>query len=373
MSAFPRILHVQTGSGLYGGVSGYISNLVLSSAMRDWPNVVVASGMTGDPERARTLYGRARKVNLPGTYGPWSLIRYLHDLRALIRDEGIELVHAHAMRSALPASFACSTLGLPFLYTNHGLRYTQKASRVERTVFRNIEGYVCRRSSGVVAIRAHDAKLLRRDRLMQGDRLHTIETRISPVVANAGADRSGPARLIGVGSLIDVKRPDRFVEWVAALVGKGVAVDASWAGEGPLRTPLEAEVSRRRLPIRFLGHLNPGALAKLYAESSLLLLSSEFEVFPLAVLEAAAHGVPVVSGGFDGIEDIVEPDRTGLLVDADDATGTALAIAGLLADRARLERMSSAARERFVRRFADSDVMALEYAWLYRKLLRQGR
>jgi glycosyltransferase involved in cell wall biosynthesis len=369
MRKHPRILHLQTGSGLYGGISGYISSLVLSSAMREWPNVVVASGATDDPDRAAVLYGTARKVVLPQTYGPFSFIKYRQALRRVIRNEGIDLVHAHALRSALPAAIVCKSFGLPLLYTNHGLRYTQKTSRMERAVFKTIETYICHRSSGVVAIRKHDAGILCKDRLTRDNRLHTIETRITPRSSHAKAHSSAPALLIGVGSLINVKRPDRFIEWVAAVEKTGIPTDAVWAGEGPLRPSLEAEVTRRNLPVRFPGHLEPEALARLYAEASLLLLSSEFEVFPLSVLEAAANGVPVVSGRFDGIEDIVEPQQTGLLVDADDAAGTASAIAGLLADRPRLERMSQAAREGFIRRFADSDLMASEYVKLYRSLL----
>jgi len=75
------------------------------------------------------------------------------------------------------------------------------------------------------------------------------------------------------------------------------------------------------------------------------------EAFGLTVVEAMAAGVPVVASEIGGIPELVDPDRTGVLVPPGDADALAVAVAGLLdapERRARIGRAAArAARERF--------------------------
>lgn len=365
-----RILHVQTDTGLSGGIAGYVSMLAKAPCLAGCLQWIVVPGAADDPQRVHALYGEAPTVALPPSYGRTGLLRYARALGEVVRRERIDVVHAHAMRAALPAALAARQTGVQLVYTNHGLRYRQKTGLATRAIFRALECFVARSAAAVVAIRPFDAAVLRRERLVDEARLHTIETRIDVEIAEAPPRSTvRPPCLLGVGSLIDVKRVDRFLDWIAALVARGTAIEAVWAGDGPLRATFEDEARRRELPVRFTGHQDRAGLARLYGDASLLLLTSEFEVFPLAVLEASANGVPTVSGRFDGIADIVEAGQTGLLVDADDPTGTAAAIADLLADEPRRSRLAAAARRRYEARFAGSGQMARRYADLYRAIL----
>jgi glycosyltransferase involved in cell wall biosynthesis len=360
-----RVLHVQTDTGLSGGVASYISTLVTSPALAGVRQSVVVPGARADAPRCRALYGDAAVFELPPSYGRLGLFAYARALQAIVRRERIDVLHAHAMRPALAAAIVARRCGVALAYTNHGLRFTQKGGALARAVFRRLEAFVCARAAAVVAIRPFDAGVLRREALVPGARLHVIETRIdAPVAAGITRTQDAPT-VIGVGSLLPLKRPDRFVDWLAALAARGVAVRARWAGDGTLRAGLEARVRRDGLPLQFMGQLDRAGLAALYGGASLLWLTSDFEVFPLVVLEAAANGVPVVSARFDGIEDIVEPGVTGVLVDADDPGAVAAEIAALLADEPRRRALGDAARARFHARFADPDAMASRYATLY--------
>jgi glycosyltransferase involved in cell wall biosynthesis len=90
-------------------------------------------------------------------------------------------------------------------------------------------------------------------------------------------------------------------------------------------------------------------------------LSSDWEGMPLFVLECMATGTPVVATNVGGLPEIVEDDRTGLLVPPRDPAALAAAISALLADpeRGRLlaataaERMDDFTIETVAHRFAD--------------------
>jgi glycosyltransferase involved in cell wall biosynthesis len=174
--------------------------------------------------------------------------------------------------------------------------------------------------------------------------------------------------LLGIGSAISVKRPDRFLEWISALNALGIDVEARWLGDGPLRASLEANSIERSTSIKWCGHVTRSEIAAHLSEASLLLVTSEFEVMPLAVLEAYSAGVPVVTSKFDGVGDFVKQGETGLIVDPDSPENVAAEIRALLASD-QWERMSLNARKTFNADFSDPRKMATQYEAIYSAVL----
>ena len=65
--------------------------------------------------------------------------------------------------------------------------------------------------------------------------------------------------------------------------------------------------------IRWNWHKNDNLVKKYLNSSSLILLTSEFEVFPLSIIEAYWGGVPVISYRFFGVEEFIQNGKTGLI------------------------------------------------------------
>jgi len=371
-----RVLQLQTDVGIVGGIATYISELIRSPAVRTCSFLVTVANPVATGEAAKSLYGEKPViVEMPASYSLWSLPGYIRRLRVLLRVHQIDVVHAHAVRSALAAAVVTLLDGIPLVYTNHGLRYTQKTSAPGKLIFLLMEWFVCRIAAVVCAIRRFDYEMLSNFPMGGARKLRLVETRIrAPLLAvaqevapNKGMQtKEGPPwRVVGIGSLIDVKRPDRFLSWVKALRDAEVNVSATWIGDGPLRGVIEQRAEALGLPITFLGHQPREQVFHVLATAHLLLLTSKFEVFPFAVLEAYSQGIPVISSRFAGAEDFIDPGRTGLLVDADNPDEVAQLVAALLQDESRLDEMSRAAQTEFVRRFNDPNVMARAYAKIY--------
>jgi glycosyltransferase involved in cell wall biosynthesis len=85
-------------------------------------------------------------------------------------------------------------------------------------------------------------------------------------------------------------------------------------------------------------------------------------------------GLPVVASEVNGVPEIVEHERTGLVVRPDDAGGIAEGVVRLLDDPALARRLAGAARARVVPEFG-ADVMVSRLAALYDRELagRPGR
>ncbi len=113
----------------------------------------------------------------------------------------------------------------------------------------------------------------------------------------------------------------------------------------------------------FDGALPRPELAKRIRRASLVLVPSQTETFGLVALEAAASGVPVIARAVGGLREAVIDGETGVLVSGDDPDTWAAAIAGLLADTERWQRMSAAARKHALSRSWVASAQALEHAY----------
>jgi glycosyltransferase involved in cell wall biosynthesis len=94
-------------------------------------------------------------------------------------------------------------------------------------------------------------------------------------------------------------------------------IEAHLIGDGPDRAACEQLVHHAGLAdrIHFLGRVSPDQVQPLLQRSQAILLMSEFEGLPVALLEAMAVGVvPVVRAIESGIPELVHHERTGLLV-----------------------------------------------------------
>lgn len=124
--------------------------------------------------------------------------------------------------------------------------------------------------------------------------------------------------------------------------------DLPWAlvaaGDGPARaqveSALEAVVPGRT---HFLGELAAPALAATYAACDLCIWPAVNEAYGMAMLEAQAAGVPVVSCATRGVPDVVVDGRTGLLAPRGDEAGLALHARALLENAERRGAMGRAA------------------------------
>ena len=120
---------------------------------------------------------------------------------------------------------------------------------------------------------------------------------------------------------------------------------ATLAGDGPIA---ETQQLVRQLGldgrVRVPGWVGTAERTSLLQASDMLVLPSYAENLPMVILEAFAHGVPVISTPVGAIPEVVVPERNGLLIKPGDVTGLASAIERLLIDASLRQRMADAAR-----------------------------
>jgi glycosyltransferase involved in cell wall biosynthesis len=200
-----------------------------------------------------------------------------------------------------------------------------------------------------------------RDRVVEGG-LPAERVRVLPnPVRAADAPREapvGPPRVLYAGRLVAEKGVHTLLD-ATALFPAGVRL--TMVGSGRLEGQLRDRVRSERLPIDLLGATDPAGVARqLRTATAAVLPALWWENCPMAVLEAAAQGVPVVASAVGGVPELVEDGVTGRLVPAGDAGALAAAVAGLVADPESARQMGTRAWERVRERHdPDAHVAAL--------------
>jgi glycosyltransferase involved in cell wall biosynthesis len=142
-------------------------------------------------------------------------------------------------------------------------------------------------------------------------------------------------------------------------------------GDGVLRTQLERHAAELGLTehVFFLGRRTD--VPQILAASDIFVLPSLWEGLPLVLVEAGLAGLPVVATRVDGVAEVVENGRSGLLVPPGDSHALAEALQTLLVEGPPLwERMGKEGRQIALQHFT-MECIASQVADLYRKLLNR--
>jgi glycosyltransferase involved in cell wall biosynthesis len=125
----------------------------------------------------------------------------------------------------------------------------------------------------------------------------------------------------------------------------------SWHG---LTRDLLVRIHRADLrgKVRLVGVIEASELERYYAEASVYVQSSTMECLPLALLDAMAHGLPIVSTDVDGCSEAILHGICGLTVPPRDIHHLAEAIGRVLENPAQARMWGDAARSRFVTMFS---------------------
>ncbi len=169
-------------------------------------------------------------------------------------------------------------------------------------------------------------------------------------------------RVVMLNTLIPRKRVDHAVRAVARVDGARLIV----YGDGPERERIAALAAELRCDVELAGHIADPEEG--WHGADVLVLTSTSEGQPLVVLEALAHGVPVVSYDMPyGPRDTLAGGG-GILVAPGDIEALAAAIASVVGDRRRRDALAAAARASAARMDAAASMRALGAA--VRALLR---
>jgi glycosyltransferase involved in cell wall biosynthesis len=166
-----------------------------------------------------------------------------------------------------------------------------------------------------------------------------------------------------VGRLTRIKRGERFIELARRLRPDFVDAVFVVVGDGPEREMLQRSAEGLDNVV-FAGWQSD--MAQVYAASDLLVLTSDNEGMPVALIEGAMQGVPAVATDVGAVRQVIADGETGVVVREVD--GLTQAVRTLIGDDAQRRQMGAAAAMRARSLFGEHRLVS-DYAALYERLI----
>lgn len=265
----------------------------------------------------------------------YSGIRKLVD--ELYQDFKFDIIHAHV---ALPDGFAGMMVKKeykkPLVVTVHGadLHVTVYRSAACRKALLK----VFKEADKVVTVSTRLKKIFQDD-FRISEKVAVINNGISPdnittKNANLASTHAGSKIILSVSHLIASKGLDLNIKAMSQLIGKYSNLKYLVIGAGPEINSLRRLAHDLNLDrqIEFLGELPHDKVMQYMAIADIFSLPSWREGFGIVYLEAMAHGKPVIACEGEGIADVIENNKTGLLVKPKDVESLAQALDFLLSN-----------------------------------------
>jgi glycosyltransferase involved in cell wall biosynthesis len=152
-----------------------------------------------------------------------------------------------------------------------------------------------------------------------------------------------------------------LIEAVQLLHASGLEVRVWFAGDGEMRSALEALVAARGLgsQVSFLGQVDHAKLTEMFRTKQVdaVVLPTLHEGIPAALIEPMGHGIPVISTNVGGVPELLH-DGAGLMVSPRDPAALADAIRRLVGDARLRRQLAEAGRRRVEEGWAVKTVVA---------------
>jgi colanic acid/amylovoran biosynthesis glycosyltransferase len=152
-------------------------------------------------------------------------------------------------------------------------------------------------------------------------RFHVVHCGIDPDSATLRIHKGRGNRLLFVGRLDAVKGMPVLFEAVSQLKQDRPHIQLDIVGDGPERCRLTAMAREMNLEdgVKFHGYLSQSDLRSFWRSADVMVMSSFVEGVPVALMEAMAHGLPVVAPRITGIPELVHDGATGRLTTPGDS------------------------------------------------------
>lgn len=353
-----------------GGAENALVQLVTRLDRSEWQPLVLC--LSGQGELVAELQAAGVQVECLGVRHRadvrvlWRLVRSLRRFHPVILQTW--LYHAN-----IAGRVAARMAGVPHVVS--GIRVAERRSqfrlRIDRWTDFLVDRHLCVSQS--VANFSRDVGRLPARKLIaipNGVDYDRFATATPTDLAHVGIPAESRV-LLFVGRLDPQKNPDLLLQAFAELSASFPDLHLVFVGAGPLDTELREQTKSLGLQgrVSFLG--SRADIPDLMQRSTALVLPSRWEGMPNVILEAQAAGLPVIASAVDGVNELIELRKTGLLFPSEDLQACRSAIETLLQNETLATQISQTAQHISLKHFT-WDNFAQRYVAVYRELAKNS-
>jgi glycosyltransferase involved in cell wall biosynthesis len=304
----------------------------------------------------------------PGLRRPHDVLR----IRGYLARTKAHIVHTFLLTASLYGRFAAILAGVPVVIGTEVNVYQQKRrshALAERLLMRGTDCVIASAESVrdfyIHQVRADPARV---KVIYNAVDWSALETTMTSAQTRRELGIPASALVVSIIARLTEQKAHRVLFDALASTPSLAQAHLLAVGDGELRDELLAHVNALHIGdrVHFVGARRD--LGNILAASDVFVMPSLWEGLPLSLVLAMGAGLPVVASRVAGIPEVVQHDRTGLLVSPGNPSQLGTALGSLVADSVLRARLGAAARE-FVRPRFGADNYIASVTSLYDSLL----
>jgi glycosyltransferase involved in cell wall biosynthesis len=345
------------------------------------PQLFEVAVSSGSPGPLVDEAGRTGLRHIPFTPANRLSLRPAAAIARILEAEKAGILHTHGGYAGLYGRLAARRARTPVVvHTLHGIHYLHYRNPALRLFSIWQERFLSRMTDALVLVCQSDMARAKRHRLAPQDRLVAIPNGLdigpggSPPPApdfgrEFGLGSGGPV----VGTVARLHRQKGIIHLLRAaprILGAVPDARIVVVGEGPLGGELRRRAAALGLDGRLVFFGESQDAHSVMSLFDVFVLPSLWEGLPFVLVEAAWLGKPIVATAVDGVPEVIDDGKTGVLIPPGNAAALADAVISLLSDKRRAAEMAAAAKALIPPRFPLRRTVE-QHQNLYLRLYRQ--
>ncbi len=294
----------------------------------------------------------------------------------LIKDENIDIVHAHGTRANSNTFWSAKQLNKPFVYTVHGWSFHQDQSPIIRKIRETIEKLLTNESDVTISVSFNNQKdgidrfsMPRSKVIYYGVDLNKFD--INKKYENLRKEWNIPKGKTVVGFLVRMtiqKDPHTMIRAISKVLEKTKDIYFVMIGDGDLKESTLQLAKELNVESNIVFENFRLDIPNVLNSIDIYCLPSLWEGMPIGLIEAMSMKKAIIASPVDGTKEAIVDEVTGLLVPEQKPELLTNAILRLHEDKDLLEKISDNAYRLAQRKF-DKKRMTKEIEYIYKKIL----
>ncbi len=274
-------------------------------------------------------------------------------IKQKIADIRPDIVHSHETHG-----LALYNLGIPHIMTVHGFDHANVIAEKRRLatprakLWGMVEKFTLNKQSHIISISPYVSETIRHlcGPAIEQASITEIDNPVEEAMFQLQRSPGYPPNVLCVGWINERKNTLGAIKAFAPVLETVPEARLRIAGMPQLQSyyqQVEALIKQLGIEssVDFLGHINRQALQKELEQTAVLLLPSLQENAPMAISEAQAVGVPVVTSNRCGMKYMIKPNETGYLIEPENTSEISEKLLSFLSDRSLNMAFSKKAKE----------------------------
>lgn len=365
-----KILYIITRANEIGGAQTHLRDMT-SALVNDNHQVELIVGEQGAlVDELRAMNVKVHIIpELVREISPYKDIKCALIIRKIIKKFSPDVIALHSSKAGIVGRLAALFLNIPVIFTVHGWSFANGVNDNKRRLYIIIERLFSKVTDEIITVSAQDKQLAIEHNVASASQQTVIHNGVplkktTPHVYQNNA----VVKLISVARFSEQKDHESLLKalslletrnWALTLVGKGPRLDEMKQLSQDLGISDNVVFTGERLDVDFL-----------LADSDIFLLISNWEGFPISILEAMRAGLPVLASDVGGVSESVIDGKTGYLVPRADIDAIKNRLADLINDCSLRAEFGKSGNEFFLESFS-FNAMYNKTVELYQKAINK--